>query len=53
VDGLSIDLELVPDGGTGMSRGVENNRSLDVIWGKQAPTSGHPVAFEKGQNGRP
>jgi len=34
-----------------MSRGAENNRSLDVIWGKQAP--GHPVAFEKGQNGRP
>jgi hypothetical protein len=35
------------------SRGVEDKSSLDVIWGKHAPTSGHPMAFEKGQNGRP
>jgi hypothetical protein len=48
---FGIDLELLCDRGTGASRDVRGNRSFDVVRGQHPPSSGHLVAFEKGQDG--
>jgi len=52
-DRLGIDLDLLADRGTRVSRGVQRDGSFSVITGQHSPSPGHSVALEEGQDGGP